>query len=324
MARPIKKNADYFTHDKDMRDDPRIKALRRTHGLVGYAVYCMMLETLTDSEEFKHPWGILEVELLAGDFGLNPAELDKIIGYCTDTLKLFVVEDGFIRCPKLEERFSPLITKRERQRNWVIDSDNTPRKGLSTSKIQNNGVIDVESTQSIVEYSRVKKSKEERDINSPRIIPSKERTIDSSNISRGQVSKKPQKEDKGKENPYDENISEVVNKFVPYFNELFNCTLSADNISSIKNGILYYKDKIEAEYATIRIFLRTLLMRMSDKYQSPEGIKEPIGFFIAGAFGREKYLWSLTVQEETSTMTGYHKQMIAKLDKNSPTAALLS
>ena len=29
MARPIKNNADYFPHDADMRNDPRVKAQKK-------------------------------------------------------------------------------------------------------------------------------------------------------------------------------------------------------------------------------------------------------------------------------------------------------
>ena len=47
MARPKKNNADYFPHDADMRNDPKIRALRRKFGLKGYAIWNMFLESLT-------------------------------------------------------------------------------------------------------------------------------------------------------------------------------------------------------------------------------------------------------------------------------------
>lgn len=46
MARPIKNNADYFSHDIGMRNDMKIKALRRKYGLVGYASYVMLIEII--------------------------------------------------------------------------------------------------------------------------------------------------------------------------------------------------------------------------------------------------------------------------------------
>ena len=60
MARPIKNNADYFTHDSQMRNHRKIKALRYKFGLIGYAVYNMLLEVLTNAENFKFEWDELE------------------------------------------------------------------------------------------------------------------------------------------------------------------------------------------------------------------------------------------------------------------------
>ena len=53
MARPKKNNAEYFTHDADMRNDVKIKALRRKFSHTGYAVWNYLLETLTDSDFFR-------------------------------------------------------------------------------------------------------------------------------------------------------------------------------------------------------------------------------------------------------------------------------
>ena len=36
MARPKRYNADYFSHDSGMRDDPKVKALRNKFGIVSY------------------------------------------------------------------------------------------------------------------------------------------------------------------------------------------------------------------------------------------------------------------------------------------------
>lgn len=38
MARPNKNNAEYFSHDADMRNDVKVKALRRRFSHTGYAV----------------------------------------------------------------------------------------------------------------------------------------------------------------------------------------------------------------------------------------------------------------------------------------------
>lgn len=82
MARPYKINAEYFSHDADMRNDVKVKALRRRFGLTGYAVWCFLLEALTDADSFEIEWTPTSRELYAADFDIAPEELDPILSYC--------------------------------------------------------------------------------------------------------------------------------------------------------------------------------------------------------------------------------------------------
>ncbi len=135
MARPKKDNADYFSHDSDMRNDPKVRALRRKYGLNGYAVYNFMLEVLTDSIFFEYEWNDLNIEILAGDFDIVPEDLKLIIEYCTYTLQLFTIENNLIWCNTLRKRFESLLSKRKRDRNRVIASEN-PQSKVKESKVK--------------------------------------------------------------------------------------------------------------------------------------------------------------------------------------------
>lgn len=157
MARPLKTNADYFPHMGDMRNDPKIKALRKKYSHLGYAIWCFLIETLTESDDFRVEWDELMIELLAADFDCSVEELTSVASYL-EKLKLIKISDNFLSCPKLLKFLDPLLSKRERQRKQVIDDDNSKEKELSTSITQNKEVIDVESTQSKVKKSKVKKS----------------------------------------------------------------------------------------------------------------------------------------------------------------------
>jgi hypothetical protein len=150
MARPIKENAEYFTHDNDMRNDERIKAVRRKFKLEGYAIYNMLLEKLCDSAGFKIEYSDLSIELLAGDFEVETDTLKQVIDYLV-YLKLILVEEGLITSRTLLKRFDALIAKRKRQKEW-----------LSTPKTPETKVMDVDNTQSRVEYNREEKSREEK------------------------------------------------------------------------------------------------------------------------------------------------------------------
>ena len=81
MARPKKNNADYFSHDNNMRSDSKILALRRKFWVEWYAVWCMLLEVLTESDWFKTKVDTLSIELLSWDFGVETNILKSIIEY---------------------------------------------------------------------------------------------------------------------------------------------------------------------------------------------------------------------------------------------------
>jgi hypothetical protein len=145
MARPKKHNADYFSHDCDMRNDAKIKALRRKFGLVGYAVYNMLLEHLTNCDHFKFECTNLNIELLAGDFDMEPDLLLEIIDYL-EQLTLISRESEFLFSDKLIERFEGLLRKRTQKPH---------KKGVCAAETPKKEVSDVENPQSKVKYSKV-------------------------------------------------------------------------------------------------------------------------------------------------------------------------
>jgi hypothetical protein len=159
MARPQKDNADYFSHDADMRNDLKIKALRRKYSHTGYAVYNYMLELLTDSNFFQHKWDDLNIEIISGDFNIDPEILKEIIEYCTSTLQLFTIENGLIWCETLRKRFESLLSKRKRDRSRVFDAENPQSKGEESKakkrKVKNNKFTPP-TPQDVEEYAKEK------------------------------------------------------------------------------------------------------------------------------------------------------------------------
>lgn len=149
MPRPKRHNADYFSHDADMRNDPKIKALRRKYSLQGYAIWNMLLEYLTDCDYFEFENSELNIELLAGDFDVEPNLLKDIMEYCIK-IQLLVDEDGLIYSIKHKDRFEALLNKRNR---------NSSKKEFQTPKTKNKRVSDVQNTQSKVKESKGEKSK---------------------------------------------------------------------------------------------------------------------------------------------------------------------
>lgn len=152
MARPIKDNADYFSHDTDMRNDDRIKAVRRKFKHLGYAIYNMFLEYLTDKNSFQCAYNNLAFELMAGDFDEDPEQIKAIIDYCIE-LDLLQLKDGAIRCKTLEARLAPVVEKRNKAKEQVKDQ---PRVNGRFSR-NNTDEPDISATET--PQSKVKESK---------------------------------------------------------------------------------------------------------------------------------------------------------------------
>lgn len=160
MARPNKNNAEYFSHDADMRNDVKIKALRRRFSHTGYAVWCYLLETLTDTDFFEVDYRDLNQELLAADFDISIEELRTIVEYCCKINLLQLSEDGTrLYSETHKKRFSGLITKRERDRERLarlVSKREQRDEDIIATKTKLKNSFRSENT-----HSKVKKSKEE-------------------------------------------------------------------------------------------------------------------------------------------------------------------
>lgn len=160
MARPEKNNLDYFSHDCDMRNDIKVKALRRKYGHKGYSIYLMMLEHLGNCNYLQYEWNELSIELLTPDFDIDAEELKTIIDYCV-FLNLFQVEEGIIYNQKFYDRNQEVLNKRK---SFFLE--NSPLSVLKRNKLPDNRV---NSTLTIVnselihkeEYSKEEESKKE-------------------------------------------------------------------------------------------------------------------------------------------------------------------
>jgi hypothetical protein len=140
MARPKRYNADYFSHDAGMRNDPKVKALRNKFGNDGYAVWGMMLEVLTASDYFTRSIDEIEIEILSADFGIEPELFSEILSYMVRLRLLQTGDNCEYLSQKLSDRMQSVVDKRR----------NSKPKGVSVT----------ESTQSKGKESKVKKTKE--------------------------------------------------------------------------------------------------------------------------------------------------------------------
>lgn len=163
MARPKKYNADYFPHNNDMRNDRRCKALRSKFNLEGYAVFVMLLETLTGANHFQIEDNKMELELIAGDIDIDSKKLNAILEYLVK-LGLLVKEGDLISSPMLNDLKNILNDIREKDRGRKINVLENPTKENDIKENEvfqsENKVIQTENAQSKVKESKVNKRKE--------------------------------------------------------------------------------------------------------------------------------------------------------------------
>lgn len=84
------KDAYYFPHDSNAKDDPKCVLLIEQLGLEGYGIYWMLVETLRDQPEYKYPVSLLpalarrynttaeKVKTVVSNYGLFSIENDMI------------------------------------------------------------------------------------------------------------------------------------------------------------------------------------------------------------------------------------------------------
>jgi hypothetical protein len=147
MARPTKQNVDYFSHDCDMRNDIKIKALRRKYKHLGYSIYIITLELLGDTEYFQMKWDDNSIELLTPEYDCDIEELKEVMKYCFQ-LNLFQLTHGYLHCINFTNRLEETVLSRRKD----YCSNNSPISKLSEVNVDNN-------TQ-----SKVKESKQEESI----------------------------------------------------------------------------------------------------------------------------------------------------------------
>ena len=158
MARPKKNNAEYFTHDADMRNDVKIKALRRKFSHTGYAVWNYLLETLTDNDYFDITWDEINIELLAADYDVSVEELTEIVEYCVK-IGLLQLENDVLKSDAHQNRFNELLDNR-------VKKSEAGKKGMAKRWGQNDNIV-IENDNSVItplqktitENNKVKESK---------------------------------------------------------------------------------------------------------------------------------------------------------------------
>jgi hypothetical protein len=162
----------WFKHDSDASRDPKIRKLRRRHGLEGVGLYWTIIELIVGDLEAGSFTFELEhdAELIAEDVGIPRERVEEMMKSMIE-LGLFECSHGVITCFKLLKRLdTSQVNKGWRQEITALkkrldgqkvikghDSDMTPsgQKRREQNRIHNQGVIDTELSSTVVSGGQV-------------------------------------------------------------------------------------------------------------------------------------------------------------------------
>ena len=100
----------YFPHFSSSRNDRKIKRLRKSLGIEGYAIFFMLLEVLREQEEFKYP--TCDIDLLADDFDTTEDKV-KVVIFNFD---LFRIDKDDFFSPRLIDNLEPYLQGKQQKK----------------------------------------------------------------------------------------------------------------------------------------------------------------------------------------------------------------
>ena len=124
----MNKDAYYFPHFSNARNDNKLRRVRKELGVEGYGIYFMLLEKLREEEGLKYPTE--DIDLLAEEFGTSEQKVRTVI--CN--YKLFNVDDNddFFSLKFMDYLQPYLYTKHKSRIDGIIGKH--PIRGIKLSR----------------------------------------------------------------------------------------------------------------------------------------------------------------------------------------------
>jgi hypothetical protein len=147
------KSVEYFPHDCNAKDDPKIMLMMAQLGLEAYGIYWVLIEYLRDQPGYSAP--MLLLDALSRRYGSSKEKFEAII----TKFNLFEYNDEFFTSPSLVRRMEPMEAKRAKARESILKRWGKDTNVLPPYNECNSNVIQSIVKESIVKESKVKKSK---------------------------------------------------------------------------------------------------------------------------------------------------------------------
>lgn len=113
----MKKEAYYFSHDEDARNDPKILQMRSVYGMEGYGLFWAFVEIMRTQPGYKIPIaGKYAIAGYAQEFRTDPKMLNEYINDCISEFGLFESDGEYLWSNSLLRRMSAISEISERNR----------------------------------------------------------------------------------------------------------------------------------------------------------------------------------------------------------------
>jgi hypothetical protein len=145
----MSKDAYYFPHDANARNDPKLRAMRTVYGAEGLGWFWMLVEILREQENYKLPVNKYTFNALAMELGCQPTQIEKFLKDCAFEFTdpdgpLFYFDEQFLWSKSLLRRMEAIDNKRLQARNAVLSRWNNtrntpvllPQYSSNTSKVK--------------------------------------------------------------------------------------------------------------------------------------------------------------------------------------------
>ena len=138
----MNKDAYYFPHDSNAKDDPKCVTMIERLGLEGYGIYWMLIEVLREQPTYSYPLSLLPA--LARKF---KTRINKVNAVVNDFGLFTITDDEEFRSESLCRRMSLLDEMRAKRsragtkgmsRRWANRSEAAADNNVITSKEYNN------------------------------------------------------------------------------------------------------------------------------------------------------------------------------------------
>ena len=148
----MSKDAYYFPHDSNAKDDPKCVLLIEQLGMEGYGIYWMLIETLREQPDYTYP--VANIPALGRRYNTTAEKVKTVV--CN--YGLFTVKDDKIFFSDSLNRRMQVLEEKRIKRSEAGRLGNTPR--WKTSQTDRNAI----TMRSQFIASKVKKSKEKESI----------------------------------------------------------------------------------------------------------------------------------------------------------------